>query len=272
MLPLLLLWGEPAQCQPHPHHHPDDPHTAAAREGDDPAAAAAAAATAASAAAAAASAAASAVTTAAAATGAMPSGAGSEIHVDHEGGFCKPCAQAWRALRAAWRGESPGQAAVAAASSGEAVKAEAVAGAAAAATALPEQFVASAPVAASAAGAVMGTAAGSAAAAAAGKVGSWTHHAVAASAALLKFNCGLIGGITQAGLFNPWDRALYLSVKESRPFLAWDNFSRPYQGFGQAILQASMLFWGGSCCVVVCCVVLCSDAGRRVVSIHPTHP
>ena len=37
----------------------------------------------------------------------------------------------------------------------------------------------------------------------------------------------------QAGLFNPWDRALYLSVKHSRPFLSGENFQRPYQGFWQ---------------------------------------
>jgi hypothetical protein len=86
----------------------------------------------------------------------------------------------------------------------------------------------------------MGTAAGSAAAAAAAKVGSWTHTALAASTALLKFNCGLIGGITQAGMFNPWDRALYLSVKHSRPFLSLSNFSRPYQGFWQAIVQVCL--------------------------------
>lgn len=36
-------------------------------------------------------------------------------------------------------------------------------------------------------------------------------------------------------LFNPWDRAIYLSVIHSRPFLSWENFSNPYQGLGQTI-------------------------------------
>lgn len=57
------------------------------------------------------------------------------------------------------------------------------------------------------------------------------------SVAMMKLNCGLLGGVTQAGLFNPWDRALYLSVKNERPFLAAENFNRPYQGFWQAIIQ-----------------------------------
>lgn len=59
----------------------------------------------------------------------------------------------------------------------------------------------------------------------------------AGSVAMIKFNCGLLGGVSQAGLFNPWDRALYLSVKHERPFLAIENFNRPYQGFWQAIIQ-----------------------------------
>jgi hypothetical protein len=46
---------------------------------------------------------------------------------------------------------------------------------------------------------------------------------------LVKINCGLLGGISQAGLFNPWDRALYLSVKHNRPFLSGLNFINPYQ-------------------------------------------
>jgi len=49
------------------------------------------------------------------------------------------------------------------------------------------------------------------------------------------FTCGLIAGVTQAGLFNPFDRALYLSVKNRRAFLLKENFRRPYQGFLQTV-------------------------------------
>ena len=49
------------------------------------------------------------------------------------------------------------------------------------------------------------------------------------------FACGLGAGIIQAGLLNPYDRALYLSVKERRPFLHADNFQKPYQGFIQSV-------------------------------------
>ena len=68
----------------------------------------------------------------------------------------------------------------------------------------------------------------------------WTTSAIRASTAVLKLNCGLLAGVTQAGIFNPWDRALYLSVKHTRPFLSSLNFQRPYQGFGQAIVQRTL--------------------------------
>jgi hypothetical protein len=51
---------------------------------------------------------------------------------------------------------------------------------------------------------------------------------------------GLVSGIIQAGLLNPWDRALYLSVKENRKFLTKSNFLSPYQGFMQVICQKSI--------------------------------
>eukprot|EP00667_Euglena_gracilis_P015010 EG_transcript_15590 len=47
--------------------------------------------------------------------------------------------------------------------------------------------------------------------------------------------CALISGTTSAAIFNPWDRALYLSVLHERPFLSPANFDKPFQGFGQAI-------------------------------------
>lgn len=52
---------------------------------------------------------------------------------------------------------------------------------------------------------------------------------------------GLFTGIFCSGLFNPWDRALYLSVKNNKPFLSIDNFRHPYQGFSQAIVQRAFL-------------------------------
>jgi hypothetical protein len=51
----------------------------------------------------------------------------------------------------------------------------------------------------------------------------------------ISFFCGLTAGIAQAGLFNPFDRALYLSVKNEIPFLRWENFQQPYQGFLQSV-------------------------------------
>jgi len=47
--------------------------------------------------------------------------------------------------------------------------------------------------------------------------------------------CGLVAGVAQAGVFNPYDRALYLSVKENRSFLSWQNWKAPYSGFFQSI-------------------------------------
>lgn len=49
------------------------------------------------------------------------------------------------------------------------------------------------------------------------------------------FLCGLISGVTQAGLLNPYDRALYLSIKTKTPFLSKSNFQSPYQGFLQSV-------------------------------------
>jgi hypothetical protein len=51
---------------------------------------------------------------------------------------------------------------------------------------------------------------------------------------------GFLGGFLQAGLFNPWDRALYLSISEQRPFLDLKNFHRPYHGVSQTIFQRAL--------------------------------
>lgn len=53
-------------------------------------------------------------------------------------------------------------------------------------------------------------------------------------------NCGMIGGVVQAFVFNPWDRALYLSVINSRPFLDRRNFLNPWKGVVQTIVQRSL--------------------------------
>lgn len=52
---------------------------------------------------------------------------------------------------------------------------------------------------------------------------------------------GLVTGMICSGLFNPWDRALYLSVVKQRPFLSFENFTHPYQGFSQAVIQRAFL-------------------------------
>eukprot|EP01031_Cornospumella_fuschlensis_P030607 gene30607-36983_t len=53
-------------------------------------------------------------------------------------------------------------------------------------------------------------------------------------------NCGLVSGLLQAILFNPWDRALYLSVKEARPFLTRLNFKDPFAGVTQTVVQRAI--------------------------------
>lgn len=58
------------------------------------------------------------------------------------------------------------------------------------------------------------------------------------TAALL--NCGFMSGLIQAFLFNPWDRALYLSVKYERPFLRWNNFHHPFDGVTQTVVQRAI--------------------------------
>ena len=45
-----------------------------------------------------------------------------------------------------------------------------------------------------------------------------------------QFLAGLGSGVTTSLLLNPWDRALYLSFKEHRPFLHSHNFHEPFRG------------------------------------------
>ena len=56
----------------------------------------------------------------------------------------------------------------------------------------------------------------------------------------IKFWCGLCSGAIVAGSFNPIDRALYLSVKNERPFLNLANFRTPYQGFINSLVYRAV--------------------------------
>jgi len=53
-------------------------------------------------------------------------------------------------------------------------------------------------------------------------------------------SCGLTSGLLQAGIFNPWDRALYLSIKDGRAFLHVDNWRSPFSGLMQTIVQRAL--------------------------------
>ena len=53
----------------------------------------------------------------------------------------------------------------------------------------------------------------------------------------VNFFAGLVTGTFSAGAFNPWDRALYLSVKHRTPFLKELFSGNPYHGFSQAVVQ-----------------------------------
>lgn len=54
-------------------------------------------------------------------------------------------------------------------------------------------------------------------------------------ASSVSFTCGIAAGILQAGIFNPFDRALYLSITNQVPFLRAENFRNPYSGFMQSV-------------------------------------
>jgi hypothetical protein len=49
------------------------------------------------------------------------------------------------------------------------------------------------------------------------------------------FCAGLVSGVSVAGIFNFWDRALYLSVKHKRNFMDPLNFKHAYRGFFQSL-------------------------------------
>ncbi len=55
-----------------------------------------------------------------------------------------------------------------------------------------------------------------------------------------RFEAGLASGLVCASLFNPWDRALFLSVIESRAFLSPSNFRQPFQGLSQTLVHRTV--------------------------------
>ena len=64
-----------------------------------------------------------------------------------------------------------------------------------------------------------------------------TNEIVDFKTSLILVNCGLASGLVQAAVFNPWDRALYLSIKDNVPFLRRSNFVAPFTGVFQTLLQ-----------------------------------
>lgn len=53
--------------------------------------------------------------------------------------------------------------------------------------------------------------------------------------AMLKMSAGALSGLTQTFLFSPWDRALYLSMKDNVAFLDRRNWVEPFRGCTQAL-------------------------------------
>lgn len=55
---------------------------------------------------------------------------------------------------------------------------------------------------------------------------------------------GMVSGAIYSLVFNPWDRAVYLSMKHKRSFLKKDNFVKPYHGAIQAMTHR--MFFGST--------------------------
>ena len=51
---------------------------------------------------------------------------------------------------------------------------------------------------------------------------------------------GVVSGLCTAALFNPWDRALFLSVVHKRVFLSVENFRTPFQGLAQTLVHRTV--------------------------------
>ena len=61
-----------------------------------------------------------------------------------------------------------------------------------------------------------------------------------------KLIAGAMSGLVQSLLFNPWDRALYLSVKNDHRFLAPANWRTPFAGCTQSLTHrafSSGMYW-----------------------------
>jgi hypothetical protein len=52
--------------------------------------------------------------------------------------------------------------------------------------------------------------------------------------------CGLVSGVLQAGVFSPWDRALYLALIHDRSFLDINNFRNPWAGVLTNLVQRTL--------------------------------
>jgi hypothetical protein len=83
--------------------------------------------------------------------------------------------------------------------------------------------------------------------------------------------CGLASGAILAGVFNPYDRALYLSVQHKRAFLCPANFANPYQGFAQSIvlrMVSSGLYFPLEGKLVIMNDDLCASPKLRVLRVN----
>ena len=56
----------------------------------------------------------------------------------------------------------------------------------------------------------------------------------------IPMTAGTFAGVLTAGIFNPVDRALYLSVIRCRPFLSRRNWSNPFHGAANALLHRTI--------------------------------
>lgn len=52
----------------------------------------------------------------------------------------------------------------------------------------------------------------------------------------------LFAGVSCAALFNPFDRAMFLASCHKTPVFLWVNFTRPFHGYMQAVLQRAFIY------------------------------
>lgn len=53
----------------------------------------------------------------------------------------------------------------------------------------------------------------------------------------------LFAGIVCAGLFNPFDRAMFLASNNKTPIFLRTNFTKPFHGYMQAVLQRAFVYF-----------------------------